>query len=140
MLGLGSVRQLGALLIERALGRYPTTLETDEALLREDDVARVEEATASLRQDVRVRWCITIRRDEKVVLRWWQRLFRHGIALAGEHGADTKMRRQAGDQKELAMSAAERNGEHVQLIASAVNREDQAASMMAKREGAHQEF
>ena len=46
---LGSVRQLGALLIERALGRYPTTLDTDEALLREDDVAGVEEATASLR-------------------------------------------------------------------------------------------
>merc|ERR1712085_182822 len=53
--------------VETALAAYPTTLEEDEELLR------------SLRGLPFM--LVTLRSDEKVVLRWWQRFFR--LAVAG---------------------------------------------------------
>merc|ERR1712194_334709 len=68
--------------VETALAAYPTTLEEDEDLLR------------SLRGLPFM--LVTLRSDEKVVLRWWQRFFR--LAVAGVDMEIEALEKQAAEE------------------------------------------
>jgi len=67
--------RLGQTFLEAALARYPQTLAQDDELLAGDI------------PDVRLRFAVMLRRDEKFVLSWWQRLLHRAAAHAGEADA-----------------------------------------------------
>ena len=69
--------RLGAALVRRALARYDTSVEDDEAALISQGWGAAGAAVSQSPSDLdrRVQFMIVLRRDEKVVLHWWLALF-----------------------------------------------------------------
>lgn len=84
--------RLGQVLVRRALARYDTSVDDDEATLISQGWATAAGggATAASQgladQERRVVSMIVLRRDEKVVLHWWLTLFESAIMAATATG------------------------------------------------------
>lgn len=95
--------RLGQTFLEAALARYPETILQDEVLLAGDI------------PDLRVRFAVMLRRDEKFVLSWWLRLIHRAMAHAKNKDAQVGVEEAHLDDEDVDVGHGELHLNHSEL-------------------------